>query len=89
MALFQSDLKDTVRRLSNKEFASPEERDDLLKRLEASEGVRARDVMWMLFRPDRALRDFSVKMMAKLRDPETMDAFATEAKGKPEAALRS
>jgi twitching motility protein PilT len=89
MALFQSDLKDVVRRLTNKEFASPEERDELLKRLEAAEGVRAKDVMWMLFRPDRPLRDFAVKMIMKLRDPETVDAFALEAKGKPEAALRS
>jgi len=29
MALFQSDLKETVRRLSAKDFASPEERDEL------------------------------------------------------------
>lgn len=89
MALFQSDLKDTVRRLSNKEFASPEERDELLKRLEATEGVKAKDIAWMLFRPDRVLRDFSVKLLGRLRDPETVDAFLMEARGKPDAALRS
>lgn len=89
MALFQSDLKDTVRRLSNKEFTSPEERDELLRRLEATEGLRARDVAWMLFRPDRALRDSAVKTLARLRDPETMDAFVSEARGKPDTALRS
>lgn len=89
MALFQSDLKDAVRRLSNKEYSSPEDRDELLKRLEASENVRARDVMWMLFRPDRVLRDFSVKLLGRIKDPETLEAFATEARGKAEAALRS
>lgn len=89
MALFQSDLKDTVRRLSNKEFTSPEERDELLRRLEGTEGLRARDVAWMLFRPDRALRDSAVKTLGRLRDPETMDAFIAEARGKPDTALRS
>ncbi|HEY6844438.1 MAG TPA: HEAT repeat domain-containing protein, partial [Thermoanaerobaculia bacterium] len=89
MALFQSDVKETVRRLSNKEFGSPEERDELLGRLATAEGVRARDVVWMLFRPDRALRDAAVKLLARVRDPETFDAFAAEAKGKPEAALRA
>ncbi|HJT16341.1 MAG TPA: PilT/PilU family type 4a pilus ATPase [Thermoanaerobaculia bacterium] len=89
MALFQSDVKETVRRLSNKEFASPEERDELLARLAAADGVRARDLAWMLFRPDRALRDAAVKLLARVRDPETFDAFAAEAKGKPDAALRA
>ena len=89
MALFQSDLKDTVRRLSNKEFANPEERDELLKRLDASEGVRARDVAWMMFRPDRTLRDFGLKMIGRIRDPETFDAFILEARGKPDTALRA
>ncbi len=89
MALFQSDLKETVRRLSNKDFASAEERDELLGRLAAAEGVRARDLVWMLFRPDRALRDASVKLLGQIADPETVDAFVSEARGKPEAALRS
>src|ERR1051326_7052182 len=76
MALFQSDVKETVRRLSNKKVASPEERDELLSRLAAAEGVRARDVVWMLFRPDRALRDAAVKLLGRTRDPETFEAFA-------------
>src|SRR5438132_1335420 len=89
MALFQSDLKETVRRLSNKDFASPEERDDLLSRLAAAEGVRARDLVWMLFRPDRVMREAAVKLLAQISDPETVEAFVAEARGKPEAALRS
>jgi twitching motility protein PilT len=89
MALFQSDLKDIVRKLSNREFATPEERDELLARLAATEGLKARDVMWMLFRPDRALRDTSVKVLTKLREPESFDVFLGEAAGKPEAAVRA
>ena len=31
MAIFSSDLKDTIKRLSNKEFSTTEERDELLR----------------------------------------------------------
>jgi twitching motility protein PilT len=89
MALFQSDLKDTVRKLAQKEFETTEERDELLNRLATAEGVRARDLVWMLFRPDRALRDAGVKLLQKHRDPETLDIFISEAKGKPQAAFGS
>ena len=88
MALFQSDLKETVRRLSGT-LGSAEERDQLLAQLAASEGVKARDVAWMLFRPDRALRDAGLKMLAKIRDPETFDVFVGEARGRPEAATKA
>ena len=89
MALFSSDLKDTVKRLANKEFATNEERDELLARLAGNADVRARDIVWMLFRPDRALRDAGQRIAARLRDPETLDVFIGEAKGKPEAAMRA
>lgn len=89
VVLFQSDLKETLRRLSAKEFASNEERDELLARLISFDNTRARDVMWMLFRPDRALRDTACQVLARLRDPETLDAFVLEAKGKPDAAIRA
>ena len=87
--LFQSDVRDTVKKLANKEFGSAEERDELLGRLGAAEGLRARDVVWMLFRPDRALRDAATNLLRRLRDPETLDVFIAEAKGKPDAALRA
>jgi hypothetical protein len=89
MALFQSDLKEVLRKLSNKEFNTPGERDQLLARLGQSEGLKARDVVWMLFRPDRALRDSGVRILQKLRDPETVDLFAAECKNKPEASVRA
>lgn len=88
MALFQSDLKETIKRLSNKEFASVEERDELLGRLRTADDVRARDVMWMLFRPDRTLREAGAKALQRGRDPDTLDIFLAETRGKPEAAMR-
>ncbi|HET7705283.1 MAG TPA: PilT/PilU family type 4a pilus ATPase [Thermoanaerobaculia bacterium] len=88
MALFQSDLKDAIKRLSNKEFASQEERDRLIAQIKAADGLRARDVIWMLFRPDRAIRDGGIAALQRARDPETTDAFLIESRGKPEAAMR-
>jgi twitching motility protein PilT len=89
VALFQSDLKDVVRKLSNKEFNTTEERDHLLARLVQGDGLRARDVVWMLFRPDRAIRDTGVRILQKMRDPETVDLFAAECKNKAEASVRA
>jgi twitching motility protein PilT len=89
MALFSSELKETVKRLANKEFATTEERDELLVRLATAEGLRARDVVWLLFRPDRALRDAGAKILPRVHDAETLDIFLAEAKAKPEAAMRA
>ena len=89
MALFSSDVKETVKRLANKEFATTEERDELLARLLSADGLRARDVTWLLFRPDRALRDAGATILPRLRDEETLEVFLAEAKAKPEAALRA
>ncbi len=89
VALFQSDLRETLKRLSNREYASTEERDELLLRLGQFKELRSRDVIWMLFRPDRALRDAGAKLLGTLRDPETVSMFVGEAKGKPEAAFRA
>ncbi|MGZ5473977.1 MAG: PilT/PilU family type 4a pilus ATPase [Thermoanaerobaculia bacterium] len=89
MALFQSQTRDLVKRLANKEFNSLEERDEMLARLLAAEDVRAQDVIWTLFRPDRALRDTGAKILQRLREPETLSVFIGEAKGKPDAAFRA
>lgn len=43
----------------------------------------------MLFRPDRTLRDAATKLLQKIRDPETLNAFADEAKGKPDPAYKT
>ena len=42
MALFQSDLKDAIKRLNNKEFGSPEERDQLIAQIRSADGIKAR-----------------------------------------------
>ncbi|HEV2719262.1 MAG TPA: hypothetical protein VG323_04520, partial [Thermoanaerobaculia bacterium] len=89
MALFSSDVKDAIKRLANKEFATTEERDELLAQLADADGLRARDVVWLLFRPDRALRDAGAKIIPRLQDPETLEVFLAESRSKPEAAMRA
>ena len=74
---------------SVQDFASPQERDQFLAQLAASKDTRARDVVWMLFRPDRALRDGAAKILQRVRDPETLSVFLEEAKGKPDAPFRA
>ncbi|HEV7242634.1 MAG TPA: PilT/PilU family type 4a pilus ATPase [Thermoanaerobaculia bacterium] len=87
--LFQSGTRDVVKRLANKEFNTAEERDALLARLASAEDLRPQDLVWTLFRPDRVMRDAGAKLLQRLRDPETLSVFITEAKGKPEAAFRA
>ena len=89
MVLFQSDTKDSLKRLANKEFATAEERDELLRRVAAAEDVRAKDITWMLFRPDRAFREAAFKMLQRMRDPETLMVFVNEARGKPDVSFRA
>src|SRR5258706_4813551 len=89
MALFSSDVSDAVKRLAAKTYATQEERDELLGRIDSAEGVRARDIVWMMFRPDRALRDTAMRILARIRDVETLDLFLGESKGQPDQALRA
>jgi twitching motility protein PilT len=88
MALFTSDVSDALKRLAAKSYATQEERDELLGRVESA-GVRARDVVWMMFRPDRALRESAARVLARIGDAETLDVFLMETKGKPEQAVRA
>jgi HEAT repeat protein len=89
MAIFQSDARTLLKRLADKSYRSSQERDQLLAQLATVEGLRARDVVWMLFRPDRAYRDAVVGVLKRIADPETADVVVGECKGKPEAAVRS
>src|SRR6266849_2851531 len=88
MALFQSHTREALKRLGVQGIAQ-EERDEILTQINEAQDLRARDIVWMLFRPDRALRETAARVLKRLRDPETIDAFVAESKGKPEAALRA
>ena len=89
MALSASDVRLVLKRLADKTFQTSQERDQLLAQLATAEGLRAKDLTWMLFRPDRAYRDGALPVLKRLGDPETVDVVIAECKGKPEAAVRA
>ena len=89
MPLFDSDLKGSIKRFSEKQISSVEERDELLTLIRTAEGLRARDVMWMLFRADRAVREAGIRALQRARDPETLDAFLLEMRGKADVMART
>jgi len=90
VALFTSSVQDALKKLNRGPISSSGERDELLQVvLEKPQGLKARDVVWMLFRPDRAIRAAAVTLLGSMRDLGTVDVFLAECRGKPEAALRA
>ncbi len=87
--MFASDAKTILKRLADKSYETSQERDQLLAKLAAAEGLRARDVVWMLFRPDRSYRDAAQPLLRRLADPETVDVVIAACHAKPEAAVRA
>ena len=89
MAMFHSDTRVVLKRLAEKTYETSQERDQLLAQLAAAEGLKAKDLAWMLFRPDRAYRDAVLPVLKRVADPESADVVIAECKCKPEAAVRS
>ena len=89
MALFTSETKDALKKLAAKQYESTEDRDALLAKVAAADGLTARDIIWMLFRPDRALRDWGAAWLRRQNAPDLLDAFLVESKGKPDQAFRA
>ncbi len=86
----QSTATEALKRIYKGSFSSSAERDQLIEAaIAGAEGFRAKDVMWMLFRPERAVRDAGVQLLQPHRDAKTFDVFIAASKGKPEAALRA
>lgn len=89
MAIFQADQKKALlKRLADKGYGSTQERDQLLGQLAQVEGLGAPDVVWMLFRPDRAFRDAAVALLKRIADPQTADHVLGACQNQPEAAIR-
>ena len=87
---FQSSATEALKQIHKGSFESSSQRDELIETvLAGGEEFRAKDVMWMLFRPDRAIRDAGVKLLQPHRTAQTFDVFIATSKGVPEAALRT
>jgi twitching motility protein PilT len=87
---FPSGTTDALKQLQKGSFSSSTERDELIEAvLAGGDSLRPKDVMWMLFRPDRAIRGAGGKLLGAHRDPNTIDAFLAASRGKPDAALKA
>jgi len=89
LPLFQSNLQDSLGKLARGEFDSAEEREALLSTVFEATNLKPKDVVWLAFRPDRSLREASVRVLRRLRTTATINQFVVESKGKPEASLRA
>jgi len=89
MPLFQSDLQDSLVKLAKNEYESTEERDALLQTIFDSQNLKPKDVVWMAFRPDRTLREASIRVLRRIRSVATINQFVAESRGKSEPSMRA
>jgi len=52
-------------------------------------GSTVEHVVWMLFRPDRAMREAGTRVLARIKDPNTVELLVSECRGKADAAVRA
>ncbi len=88
LQFFKSDASECLKQLAKGGF-STEERDQMLAVLLQAKALKPRDVMWMAFRPDRALREACGELLKPLRNTATVDQFIAEARDKSDAPLRA
>jgi twitching motility protein PilT len=88
LQFFRSDLSECLKTLAKGGF-STDERDEMLEVVRNADNLKPRDVTWMAFRPDRALRETCTEVLKSLRTTTTADHFIAEARDKSEAPLRA
>jgi hypothetical protein len=89
MPLFQSDLQDGLVKLAKNEYESTEERDALLQTIFDAQNLKPKDVVWMAYRPDRTLREASLRVLRRIRTVATINQFVAESRGKSGPSMRA
>ncbi len=89
MAFFKSDVKEALKKIEKGTFSGSGERDELLEVALQAENLKARDVVWMLFRPDRAVRQAGAKILSRAPTVKTLDLILEACEGKRGAAVRA
>ena len=89
LPLFQSDLQDSLVKLAKNDYESTDERDVLLQVVFDSKNLKPKDVVWMAFRPDRAIREAAVRVLRRMRTVATINQFVAESRGKSEHSMRA
>jgi twitching motility protein PilT len=88
MAIFSSSVQDALKKLAKGTFSSSNERDEMLTAVLQADNLKPRDVVWMLFRPDRAIRETCTKVLQKHPSVETADLILGGCKGKADSVIR-
>jgi len=90
LSIFQSDLREALKTLFRGTYSSTGERDEILQALvDGAAKLKATEVLWMIFKPDRAIRTAGGKILKERADLQILDPFLENCKGKPEQALRA
>ncbi len=72
MALFRSDKRSILQRLKNRDWRTPEHREELLQELLEYE-LKLSDLSWMLGSRERVLRSFALQIISQSNDPTIAD----------------
>ena len=88
LQFFKSDSSECLKQLAKGGY-STDERDQMLEVLLQTENLKPKDVTWMAFRPDRALREACREVLKPHRNTATVDRFIAESRDKTEAPLRA
>lgn len=82
-------VKQALQLLAQGRYSSSESRDRLLQVLAQAQGLPAGNVAWMLFRPDRRLRETALELLRRSSPRAVADAFIAECSRQHAAAIRA
>ena len=89
MPLFHSDLQTSLVKLAKNDYESTDERDALLQVVFDAKNLKPKDVVWMAFRPDRAIREAAFRVLGTMRSTATINQFLAESRAKSEHSMRA
>jgi len=82
-------VKQALQLLAQGRYGSSEVRDRLLQVVTHAGALPPGKVVWMLFRPDRRLRETAVEVLGRSPARAVADAFVAECSRQPDAAVRA
>jgi len=82
-------VKQALQLLAQGRYNSSETRDRLLDVITQTQDLPPGNIMWMLFRPDRRLRETAMELMGRSSPRAVADAFVAECSRQPPPAVRA
>jgi len=87
--LSPAQVKQILQQLARGTYGSSERRDQLLKALAVAEGISAGDIVWMVFRPDRKLREAGSELLRRHDSRGVAEALVAESARQPPRAIHA